>query len=280
MADDSARIIEARFTEKKTRRGFKYYFKWAIFFVILIGILSLYGYYKLNKNLDFVKSKTTVASNAKTEINKPVQSLPVTENKPAVQEIKSGSVENSDIQNVQKRLDHLEERDDNLVVYLAVGDLKNSLNNPDNFKSALETLQSLTVNIPELNGHLDILFEASENGLVTNEKLLADLAKIKEQLKSSHDDFGDNVKNIFSDLIKVTKVSGEVDKADYNSIIKRTEITLSKGNLTIKELDEMIKEMQNIGKSAEDFVREANNLKRVLEVIDSLSINIKQRLAK
>ena len=281
MADNSAKIIDVKFNKTKRRRGFKHYFRWTIFIIVLLAVLAVYLKYKFQE--DFSNKQNVLPP---LEVNvkppQPVNSIQADEVMPnqIKPQIDESSEMKSSLKDIETRLEKLEERDDNLTIYLAVADLKRSLNNPDNFKSAVQTVDDAAGDIPEFTGEIDILKQASANGLVTDRKLFDDLEKLKADLRNSNNSFSNNIKNVFSDLVKVTKISGEVDKADYDSIIKRAELKLEKGNLSANELTAMITEIQNIGKPADNFVREANNLKRVLEIADALSLSANQRLAE
>lgn len=172
---------------------------------------------------------------------------------------------------LNEKFGHLEAQNNNIMVYFSARDLKDSIDDSDNFKRELEFLRELGGDNADISGKIDILEQATANGIVTRAKLLADLDLLEKNIENSHEkSFSQSITSAFDSLVKVTKVKGEVSSTDYQSIIKRAQIALSKEKISAGQLQAVIGEVAKLGKPAESWVKEAGNLQRVLEVTDNL----------
>ncbi len=239
----------------------------------LVGALAA-KYYFLPKYFPHkpqVVQETTSALVPQVEVKAIV---PVAEVKPEAKVEESSA---SQIAEINKRLDGLTEQNNGLLAYFAARDLKESLGDNAAFKTQLEFVRDAVGDDPNINGRLDMLEQAA-NGVVTREKLIADLKILEKNMAEISDgSLGGSIKNALGNLVRVTKVHGDIGANDYNSILKRAELVLAKDKLSAAELQKVIDEVAKLGKPAEGFVREANNYQRVLEVTDFLVTYTKAR---
>ena len=260
----------------KKRNRVKTIFRQFIFLLILSVIAAIaIKYYILPK---FHREQAPVVTQ---EISPTISEPVVEEIKPTPQEttvaiepVPPSAAEESmgvEIKTINQRLDGLTVQNKSLLTYFAARDLKESLNDNESFHTQLEFLSDAAGDDANLNGKIDILMQATATGLVTKEKLLADLKLLQKSMaRTSDDTFSGSIKGALGNLVKVSKIEGDISATDYNSILKRAELVLSKDKISAAELQNVINETAKLGKPAENFVREANNLERVLEVTDFL----------
>lgn len=174
-----------------------------------------------------------------------------------------------EIKSVSDRLNEVAGKNNRMLSYFVARDLKESLSDEESFNTQLEFLRDTANGDSNLLAKIGILEEATANGLVTRQKLLTDLRILQKNVAKANDGtFTGSIKGALGNLVKVSKVDGEINADDHNSMLKRAELTLSKDKLTAAELRVIISDISKLGKPGEEFVKEANNLERVLDVSD------------
>lgn len=290
------KVIDVKVEEpkRKTKNTFVSSVKWMLVFLILfvaagLAVSYYYDIYPLKKTPPAkVEVKKTEAPKAAVEA---AVATPVIATQPPAVEVATPLVEpvnttsreefNSEIGDIKDRLWKLEAKNKNLFIYFSARDLKDSVNDEARFRRELDFLRSLTVDNAEISGKIEILREASANGIVSREKLLAELKKIEKRVtRGNSKGFNLDVESVLGNLVKVTKVEGEVSKTDFTSIVKRAELRLSKENLSSADLQATIDEVTNLGRPADNWLREANNLKRINDVTDYLVEYSKSKVAE
>ncbi|MEQ1790585.1 MAG: hypothetical protein ABL857_09095 [Rickettsiales bacterium] len=166
----------------------------------------------------------------------------------------------------EERLRELEAQNKSLVFYIAARELKEKIFNPDEFIMQLEFVADVSIGEADIEGRIDLLKQASENGLPTKESLISLLKKISKTIDEKQEkSFVGSLKNSFNGLVKVTKIKGDIQGEDYKAIIKRAEIAIEKGEYGLASL-----EAEKLGADANELVKKINNLQRVIEITDSL----------
>lgn len=150
------------------------------------------------------------------------------------------------------------------ILYMASRDLRESVGNNERFRKELSFVRAVSIDYPELQSKVEILEIAANDGIATKESLLADIAKLHEQLRNkNHGSFIVNLENSLSRLISITKIEGDVSSNDYNSIIKRAELAVQKDNLQLAGT-----ELSKLGADAAPIVEKIKNISNVNDIVE------------
>ena len=161
------------------------------------------------------------------------------------------------------------------ILYMAARDLRDSVNTPERFKKELAFTRAVSLDYPELQSKIELLELASNDSIPTRESLLADLAALQERMRNkNHGSFVANVQNSLSKLIVISKIEGEVRNDDYNSIIKRAEIAIERG-----DLPKALQELEKLGADSKDITDKISNLSNMREITEYLVDFAKAKIA-
>jgi hypothetical protein len=266
-----AKTIDVHVTKKRSSL-LKYLV--VFLFVVLLGILVWsigFKNYSDYKNIirsarifnsEEIKPEKVVVK--ETEATK--AEVPNVEAKPLPELPPEPTQSQHEIESLTGRLEAIEAQNKNLTLYIATRELKEKIHDPADFAAQLEFISDLSTGEADIEGRVDLLKQASANGIPTKESLLADLAKLSTKIdKQQEKTFWGSVKNSFNGLIKITKVKGDVEGGNYQAVIKRAELALDR-----QDYKTAATEVEKIGAEGEAFVKKANNLQRVIEITDSL----------
>ena len=292
--------LEASSVSGSNIGGFKKFLKYFVVFFVIFGITAIVATKLLSEKSDsktaadvaedknFIFKKRAELLKAKSQFTtgykflldevKPEEvdpttsvTIPTTAEKSAAISTKIGSIE--------ERIKKLEDKDKYITLYFATTDLEKSLSNSDAFKKKLEYVTLISVNFPEISGKLDILKQSSEPVLESRQTLRKQLQTLKEAYDEKYQkSLWDKVVFELNNLVTITDLKGETDASNYVEVIAKADYFLEGNNPEGIKL--AIAEVAKLGKETEGWVRSANNLERVVEVIDYLREYSKSKLSQ
>lgn len=261
----------------KKKRTFLRSILWALFFLTFFATVAfaVYNYalreiaVPLPEMVKEEKQETIVVSESPEFENKEITER--AEEMVVVEDLKPDTLK-VEIDELTQKLAAVEEQNRNIFIYFLARDLKDAIGDKTAFSAGLQGLRNMIGDNPEVAGKIDILQQSVASDYESATKLREELKLVEKRVALvNRKGFGETVGSAFGELVKVTKVEGDVKAGDYNSIIKRADIALSREKISATELQKIISEVATLGKPAEVWVRKANNLQRIIEVTDYLA---------
>ncbi|PIR31620.1 MAG: hypothetical protein COV36_07795 [Alphaproteobacteria bacterium CG11_big_fil_rev_8_21_14_0_20_44_7] len=169
---------------------------------------------------------------------------------------------------LEAKIAALENAQKAMVLYIAAGDFLDSVNRGAVDEDSLLLLNRAAAYYPQITGKIDILRLAAEGGIPSYKSLASELDTLAAELEKSQDkSVIQSIKESLGGLVKVTKIKAdnaeEIDGNKIYAVKKIAELALQE-----KDLERAISFVSSYGDAADEWLKQAKNLERVVEITD------------